>query len=406
MVAELHEFPRIMAAMWRLPVRLAWLALLPLACTGTQQQPLVLGALAASDPVEQAVRLAVAQANGAGGVNGQSVELVLEDPGDTSASARAAVGRLAEAGVVAVVGTGSPAADRLVAEAVALRGMVHVVPYNYDPTFDPPEPFFRLTPSTALEGEALAELLEEDMMEETAILTPGDPLAQAVADRFSEAFTADGRMVVGRRSYGAGQDRQALLQALEEMQPVSVVCVCSPEPAADLLQAAFQRGLLGRPWYYTGRMQDDGLPELAFPDDPGRLAGQKGVALERSSGPGFERFAAAYREQFERPPGPVAAHAYDAALLLILAAEAGGTGRGAIEQALVPASAEGVPCVGLDCLAAAQQGTSEESNFDYVGASGSLDLDQDGTLAAVPLAVWQYTLGGDVELLDRLHFRP
>ncbi len=378
-----------------MPPMARWIALLLLlllaACLRQSEPPLVLGSLVpAGSELELAVRLAVEQANLAGGVNGRPVQLVVEDAGVGQEGMRQAAERLAEAEVEAVVGTGSEATDLGAAEALAGLGISLVVPFNFDPGLTLPEGHFRLTPSEAVQGKALAELVGRAGITEVALLTPEDD--PALAESFAEAFPEGSSL----RLFTYQDPERVSLGALVEHDPEAVVCVCRSPEASALVSAAFREGLMGRPWYYTAGMHDASLPELAFSDDPSRLAGQQGVAFDSSPAPGFERFADDYREAFGSDPGRPAAHAYDAALLVIVAAEAGSI------QTLPAASRDGQPCVATDCLALAREGR----DLDYEGASGDADLGEDGAPRRVRLTIWQYTLGGDVEVIETISVEP
>jgi ABC-type branched-subunit amino acid transport system substrate-binding protein len=370
-----------------------WIALLLLltACLRQSEPPLVLGSLVpAGSELELAVRLAVEQANRAGGVNGRPVQLVVEDGGVGPEGIGEAADRLAEAGVEAVVGTGSDATDQSAAEALAGHGITLVVPFNFDAGLTLPEGHFRLTPSKAVQGKALAELVGRAGITRVALLAPEDD--PAVAESFAEAFPEDSSL----RLFTYQDPDRVSLGALLEHDPEAVVCVCRSPEGAALVSSAFREGLMGRPWYYTAGMQDASLPELAFSDDPSRLAGQQGVAFDSSPAPGFERFAGHFREAFGSDPGLPAAHAYDAALLVILSVEAGGL------NVFRATSQDGQPCLALDCLPLARDGR----DLDYEGASGDADLGEDGAPRRVRLTIWQYTLAGDVEVIEAITVEP
>jgi branched-chain amino acid transport system substrate-binding protein len=370
-----------------------WIALLLLltACLRQSEPSLVLGSLVpAEGELELAVRLAVEQANLAGGVNGRPVQLIAEDAGVGPEGIRQAADRLAEAGVQAVVGTGSDTTDQPAAEALADHGITLVVPFNFDPGLTLPEGHFRLTPSEAVQGKALAELLGRAGITKVALIAPEDD--PALAESFAEAFPEGSSL----RLFTYQDPDRVSLGALVEHDPEAVVCVCRSPEGAVLVSSAFREGLMGRPWYYTAGMQDASLPELAFSDDPSRLAGQQGVAFDSSPAPGFERFSDDFREAFGSDPGPPAAYAYDAALLVILTAEVGSL------QALTAASRDGQPCVALDCLPLAREGM----DLDYEGASGDADLGEDGAPRRARLTIWQYTLAGDVEVIEAISVEP
>ncbi|MEL0243981.1 MAG: amino acid ABC transporter substrate-binding protein, partial [Gammaproteobacteria bacterium] len=94
-----------------------------------------------------------------------------------------------------------------------------------------------------------------------------------------------------------------------------------------------------------------------------------------------------------------APQAYDATMLMILSAIANGTDGGSIASGMIPASGGGTPCIGAACIELALAG----EDFDYVGASGPIDLDANGDPTAGTYDIYQIQ-GDEYVVLETIDY--
>ena len=74
---------------------------------------------------------------------------------------------------------------------------------------------------------------------------------------------------------------------------------------------------------------------------------------------------------------------------MVLSAISNGVTGQEIGAGLVAASGGGTPCIGVDCIPLAEAG----EDYDYVGASGDINLDESGDPTAATYDIWQ--ISGD-----------
>ena len=87
-------------------------------------------------------------------------------------------------------------------------------------------------------------------------------------------------------------------------------------------------------------------------------------------------------------------------MIMALSAAANGVTGADIASGLVEASGDGTPCIGVECLALAAAG----ENIDYKGASGDINLDEQGDPTASTYDVWQITSGDEEEVIKSIDF--
>ncbi|MCW4385273.1 ABC transporter substrate-binding protein [Salinibacterium sp. SYSU T00001] len=321
------------------------------------------------------VELAVREINEAGGVLGEPVEVFHRDSADASSSVvEASYAELVAQGVDVIVGPASSVlAERILPLAIA-DGVALISPSATAPSLsslDDDGLLLRTVPSAALQGEALATLLEEEGAQTVAALTFDDAMSAAVTSALSTALGDDA--VTVDETFTAEADVAALVSLVADAAPDAVV-VSSPFAAAAtnvaLLTSLAQAGFGGDSLWLTSGNLADYSRELP----PGTLEGVRGVLDGRSPDEGF---AARVRAMDPRVSDlRYAAEAYDAVVLAALAATVAGDDGGASVAYRIPGvSGEGIKCVSFgECLDV----LTTRDDIDYDGASGPLALDSSG----------------------------
>ncbi len=287
-----------------------------------------------------AVRLALQEANAAGGVGGYSVELVAYDDGaDVEMAVEQARKLAVDPAVVAAIGHFREETTRAALSAYAEAGIPLVAPAVLDPalTWEEAEVYRLGLPAEAL-ANALLHDIEELGQRQAALVTEGGPLGAAL-QRDAQQY---GLRVSSVVSPG---DADWLRDATASGAGV-VFCDASPVTAGEVVSALRAAGWEGA---FLGG------PELATADFAD-------VASEAAEGaifvtpypypmdvPGSADFVAAYGDiSSGLPPGPLALPAYEATWVLLEALEqdiaAHGTPTKAGVAAALPATErEGLP---------------------------------------------------------------
>jgi hypothetical protein len=164
------------------------------------------GNLAFLGPPEIAgVQMAVQEINEAGGFNGQDVELVEGDSGDTTTdTAVQTVTRELAEGVDAIIGAASSSVSASVIDQIVGAGVTMFSPANTSKQFsDYPDNglYFRLGPSDILQGQVLAEVIAEDGAASLVIMNFDDDYGNGLADDLAASFEAGGGEVLDTITY-------------------------------------------------------------------------------------------------------------------------------------------------------------------------------------------------------------
>ena len=339
-----------------------------------------------------AVELAGADIAAAGGVLGAPVTLHPGDSADgTPGAAEAETERLLAAGVDVIVGPmGSGVASRVI-ERVSSAGAVLVTPGATSSGLDDldgDDRLFRTVPTEALQGRALAELVLDDGPRAAALVVRADDYGRTIADAFTDRFEAGGGIVRSRLDYEPTDEGLADDAAAALADGGDAVILVGLAEVAGVVEALADAGAgpADRPVYGTDGNLGERLADLVT--DPAVLACMKGVLPVapppaeladrlRRSNPELASLDDAALEH--------AGEAYDAVVLVALAAQVAGTDAAdAIAAALAGVSRGGTPCDALaECLPLAMRG----SDFAYEGATGPAALDGEGNRTAATVGV-------------------
>ncbi|MGA1284479.1 MAG: ABC transporter substrate-binding protein [Prochlorothrix sp.] len=366
-------------------------------------------------PMQDAAVLAVDQVNQCGGVQGQPLAVVTEDSQTEPSRGAAAMTKLAEIDrVFGVVGAASSAISTAAVDIAVRNQILQISPASTSPVFterakkgDFKGFWARTAPSDALQGPALAQVARDRGLQTVAVIAINNDYGNGLATAFIEAFTAQGGTIANNGApilYAPDAITfEAEVGKAFASQPDGVVLVAYPETGSLVLKAAYSQGYLGQAQLlFTDGLKSNDIAELVGKNTAGEylIAGAIGTAAQ-SGGPGLEAFLAAYRERYDRDPQVYDPNTYDAVALLALAAQfSGSAGTGLDPEALkthlatvanAPGPAVTDLCEALDLAAAG-------TDFDYQGASSSLDLNEWGDVAG-NYEVWTVGETGAIESL-------
>ncbi|MEL6384397.1 MAG: ABC transporter substrate-binding protein [Cyanobacteria bacterium J06626_18] len=332
------------------------------------------------------INLAVDEINAAGGVMGQPIEISL---GDTQTAAQpsieAAQKLVSIEGVVAILGALSSGNTIPVAESITKGNSIpQISSASTSPeitTLADEDFLFRTVPSDAFQGLALAEVASEQGLQNLAIIYVNNDYGQGLAESFEDAFTAQGGAVTRSVPYEQGQaSYRGELQQLAGTDAEALLLIGYPENGITILKQSLEEGFFDR-FVFTDGMK---APEVIDAIGADILEGTFGTAAQAATeSDAHTLFTNAYEATYgEVPPKPYIDTSYDAMMILALALEkAGDTDGTAVRDAIREvANAPGVEIKPGE-WAKAVEAIANGEDIDYVGASGSVDLDDNGDVA-------------------------
>ncbi|MDE0206922.1 MAG: ABC transporter substrate-binding protein [Candidatus Tectomicrobia bacterium] len=375
-----------------------------------EEEPLTIGYLGAltggfaetAEEIGNMIALAVDQVNEAGGVGGRDVRLVV---GDTALDAEQGVEEarrlIEEEGAAAIVGPLASSVTLPVAEQVAANLQVPFIsPSATSPALSEAKDadfLFRSTLSDAAQGAVLADLVLDDGVTSVGVLYIDDPYGRGLFEAFEDAYTPEG--IVAGVSHA---DAQTAAQYAEDLESVKVaeadtlIAMSFPNQAQIYLQEALDDALFDSFYFVDGTKSLDLIGALPV------LDGSKGTGP-----PVIPIPLLSLRDDFMARHGrapkplPFLAEAYDAAVALMLAAEAAGSTDGAVIRDALRgvASPEGeVIEAGTDSLTRGFELVRQGTPINYEGVATSLDWDANGDVLGGSISIWQYEDGDIVEL--------
>lgn len=360
------------------------------------------------------VPLLVETVNACGGVNGEPVTLIeVDDQTDPKAGA-AGMTKLATVDKVAgVVGSfGSSVSTAAISVATPNKVML-ISPGSTSPVFTEKAQkgdfqgfWARTAPPDTYQALALAQLAKKKGFKRVSTVVINNDYGVGFEKAFVDTFEKLGGTVVNKnkpvRYDPKAQTFDTEATAAFAGKPDAVLGVLYAETGSLFLKAAYQQGV-------TKGVQillTDGVKSANFPDQVGKgsngkyiLSGAIGT-VPGSSGQGLENFNKLWKEKKGGSPGEYAPQAWDAAALLVLAAQAAkeNTGVGIAGKLQEVSAGNGTPvsdvCEGLKLL-------KEGKQINYQGASGDVDVDANGDVIGV-YDVWTVEDDGKIKVIDQV----
>jgi branched-chain amino acid transport system substrate-binding protein/neutral amino acid transport system substrate-binding protein len=365
--------------------------------------------------MHDSARLLVDTVNQCGGVLAKPVTLVAEDDQTEPAAGSAAMTKLAEVDRVAgVVGAASSAVSSAAVEIAVRNQVVMISPSSTSPTFtersrkgDFQGFWFRTAPPDTYQGEALAKLAQAQGFKTVAILAVNNDYGNGLIASFIPAFEGLGGTVVNRdqpvRYPPDASVFESEVGAVFKSEPDAVLLIAYPETGSLIVKTAYEQGFLGK---RTKLLLTDGMKEPDIARTIGKnaagqfiAAGVLGTAAS-AGGPEFAQFQKVYQAKYQRSPKIYDPNTWDAATLIVLAAEAAQspTGTAIKEKILEIANPPGEPVTDVcRALSLIRAGTP----INYEGASGNLDLNELGDVTG-SYDIWSIAPDGTIKVVGAI----
>ncbi|MGA1089865.1 MAG: ABC transporter substrate-binding protein [Ilumatobacteraceae bacterium] len=364
------------------------------------------GDLAFLGPPEFAgVDLAVSEIDAAGGVLGQPVVNEYGDSGDTKTDlASQTVDSHLSKGVQVIIGAASSGVTFTVIDKITSNGVLQISPANTAPSLtDYPDNglYFRTAPSDVLQGAVIAGIASDLGLTSGATIAREDPYGVGLQDAFVKDFTAAGGTITAALTYDpAAPDFAAEVAEIAATNP-EFVQVVGFEETTKLLQEMIKQGI--GPQDVQIFLVDGNISTTAYKDFPKDT--MTGVIASVPTGDPSVDVEAFNARLLEQDPNltdfAYGAQAYDATILVALAADYAGCADGTAIAAAMPmvanADAGGEACqTYADCLAIIQAGG--QPNYD--GVTGPLDFNEYGDPKAATIDVVQYITNTKFESIE------
>ncbi len=336
-------------------------------------------------PIFAGAELVVSQVNEQGGILGGELAMVSADGACDATAAAAAADRVINTdNVVAVVGALCTGETIGAFNGSGLSGnVVFVSPASSAPTLTTLEDndlVYRTTPSDALQGVKMADLLIAKGITDIAITYVNNDYGKGFADSLSAAYTAAGGTISANVAHEEGKaDYRAELGNLVASQNLVVLAYANAS-GNTILRQAVESGNFTTYVGGDGMVGDDLLSGIDAAAVEGLIATRAG-APEGDATTTYTDLATAAGIEANATYAP---QAYDAAFLLALAIEKNGsTDRAGIAAALRDvASAPGEKIMPGEWTKAKEL-IAAGTDIDYEGAGGPLDFDEAGDVDGI-----------------------
>ena len=323
--------------------------------------------------MRDSAKLAFQEASDSGALLGGETITVLEGDStciDSAAAQSVAEGQVSQ-GVAAIMGADCSGVTGAIASNVAVpNGVVMISPSATSPgltTLDDKGLFFRTAPSDARGGQILADITKDRGIKSVAITYTNNDYGKGLADVYEAAVKAHGISVTAVAAHEDGKaDYSAEVGVLASAGGDAVAVIgYLDQGGKGVIQGSIDSGA------FDTFILSDGMIGNSLTDAFGKSLNKSFGSLPGSTGKGAGIFTKVASAAGIDSSGPYTGESYDAAALIVLAIQAGGSAdRGSIaKNVMAVANGPGKKIYpgqlkkGLDLLAKGKA-------IDYEGATG------------------------------------
>ncbi len=304
-------------------------------------------------------------------LGGQSLGSVRADSTcvDSSAAQAAAERLISSEGVTSIMGADCSGVTMAVLQNVAMSaGVPMISPSATSPAFTTTESnglFFRTSPSDARQGQILADIVHERGFTEVAVTHTNNDYGAGFANAFEQSFTEQGGTITTTVPHEEAKgDYSAEVGTLAAAGGDALVILGYVDGGGSVMRTAWELGAFDQFFMGDGMYGDELVANVGE-----ALNGTVGT-IPWAQGDGAEAFDAIAAEAGVNAASSYTRESYDAAALLALAAQAGGSAEPGViaDNVMTVANAPGEPILpgeldkGLQILA-------DGGEIDYVGAT-------------------------------------
>jgi neutral amino acid transport system substrate-binding protein len=362
-----------------------------------------------------AVKLAVDTINACGGVNGKPVTIIVEDDQTDPNAGLSAMTKLAEVDKVAgVVGSFASSVSSAAVDVAVRNKVMLVSPGSTSPVFterakkgDFQGYWARTAPPDTYQAKALAALALKKGFKNVSTVVINNDYGVGFEKEFVQSFKQLGGKVLDEKNPVRYDPKAATLDseaaAAFANKPDAVAAVLYAETGSLLLQAAFKQGLTEG----VTILLTDGVYSEDFTKQVGKTADGKSIisgalgTVPGADGKALADFTKIWKEKTNgKDVTAFVPHTWDAAILMMLAAEAAdqNTGDGIKSKIRDVAGPPGTevtdPCQAMELV-------RKGEDINYQGASGNVDIDENGDVVG-NYDVWTVKDDGKLAVIDKI----
>ncbi|HUF33886.1 MAG TPA: ABC transporter substrate-binding protein [Acidimicrobiales bacterium] len=348
------------------------------------------------EPQIAAIQLAINDINAAGGVLGNDVTLLQGDEAGDEALAREAAQRILGQGANAIVGAAASGMSQAIIQLLSDNQIPQCSGSNTSPAFTGQanaDYYFRTVPPDEAVAPIIADEVAGDGHENVVIVARADDYGTALATLVEGALDELGATVAANVTYDPDATTfDAEVSQITDANPDAVVVISFGE-GFPLIAGLLEAGISADQMYGGDGIFGPATIEGVDPSDPNVVDGMKVIG------------AAGGAEFNERLAGDVSAgnyiyagQVYDCAIIIALAAEISGSTDGAeFMDAVFDITRGGTECETFEeCKQLIEDG---EEDINYNGASGPLELDDNGDPTVGRYAIGQFQ-DGELVIID------
>ncbi len=361
----------------------------------------------------KAVQLAVDTVNACGGVNELNVITIDEDSQTDPNAGISAMTKLAEVDKVAgVVGAFASSVSTAAVDVAVRNEIMMVSPGSTSPVFtrDAKDGKFkgywaRTAPPDTYQAGALAALAGKRGFKKVNTIVINNDYGVGFEEAFIESFKKIGGEITPGSKPVRYDPKAATLDSEAKAafagNPDAIAAILYVETGSVFIRSAFEQGLTKNVTF----LLTDGVYSPDFVRQVGKSGGKSIIAgalgtVPGADGEGLANLTTLWKDKTGEDIGAYVPQSWDAAVLLMLAAEAAdaNTGEGIKSKIREVANAPGTevsdPCEAIELLR-----NGEEIN--YQGASGNVDIDENGDIVG-SYDVWTVKEDGTLEVIDKV----
>ena len=356
---------------------------------------------------ENAANLAAKHVNLAGGIQGASMIIISRDTAvNPIQGADAARALIDVENAVAIVGALASGVTLPVAQSVTVpKKRLQITGASTSPAITALEDddyLFRTAVSDAAQGVVLARLADEEGYKTVGIMYINNAYGEGLADQFEETFASLGGTVTAKVPHEDSQPTFiSELEKATDQDPDVLIAISYPGQAEVYLRESLEGGYADNFLFVDATKAPEMMEVIGWD----LLEGSLGTAQGAPDSPQLKAFTDAYTEAYfvDAIPHPFTSEAYDAVVLVALAAAKAGTTtdstaiRDALRSVANPPGEEVGP--GLEGIKRALMLIAEGKDINYQGAAGPVDFDENGDVAGY-IEIWKVE-GGEIKSTGR-----
>ena len=373
-------------------------AAIALAAPGAQAGEIKVGSVGGvTGPIAELVaaivdgrNLAASHINAQGGLlNGDTYKLVL---GDSACDPKAGVdagGKVVNVEqVVAVIGASCSGATNGMVQAVTIpAGVVSLSDSATAPSITDLKDndlVFRVAPSDAYQGRALATLVRAAGISKVAMTYSNDDYNAGIAEVFSREFEGMGGTITANQAHEPDKPsyRSELSTLAKSGAEAIAIFAYYGSSGIAIIRNSLEGALFDKFFAADGMLDKSVIEQIGADNLRDKISiTQSASDFDDSS---YQMFATEYSKGGGDPKSPYAAHGYDAAFLMALAIEkAGSADRGKIGKALRAVASGPGEVIRPGEWKKAKAALAAGKEVNYEGASGNVDFDENGDVSGL-----------------------